>query len=132
MTDRVFIRHSDHPERNGHVTRTAFDNLWSRKGYVVEGDESPPPPAGGLRRTGSEDPVAVEMATGDPVVVPAADGEDDADGSSAPTVEGLNAALDEKAQLRSELEAAGVELDRRWGLKRLRTEAATIRDATDA
>lgn len=45
-----------------------------------------------------------------------------------PTEHDLNAQLDEKDQLRAELEAAGVEVDGRWGLKRLRAEAEAARD----
>lgn len=103
MDDRVFIRHPDQPHRNGYVTRRAFDSLWSRKGYVIEGDDTPAP-----------DP-AVE-----PVEVP-----------PTPSQDALNAKLDEKDQLRRLLEANGIEVDGRWGLKRLRTEAAPL-ESTEA
>jgi len=96
MNERVFIRHPDHPDRNGHVTRTAFDALWSKKGYVIEGDELAEP---------VDDMPAAEA-----------------------TPDQINAQLDEKARLRAVLEAAGVEVDGRWGLKRLQVEAETARD----
>lgn len=108
MTDRVFIRHPTYPERNGYVTQTAFDHLWSKKGYVVEGDGTGDP-------IGESGPETVEVPAGT-VVAP------------SPTVDQLNDELDEKDQLRRRLEAHGIEVDGRWGVKRLRTEAAGLDD----
>lgn len=130
MTDRVFIRHPDYPDRNGEVSRTAFDHLWSRKGYVIE-VTSPPSsevevPGGDLSPASSSGDTRLDSRQ-PPADTP--DGGDvDGDGTSATTAGGLNEALDEKAQLRSELEALGIVVDNRWGLKRLRTEAATARE----
>lgn len=110
MNDRVFIRHPDQPHHNGYVYRTAFDNLWSKKGYVIEADDTDLSPA-------------VEAVYGDadwvdPDRIVAADTP-----APQPTEE------DEVARLQGILAAHGVKVDRRWGLKRLRTEAATLEDS---
>ena len=91
MDDRVFIRLPGEPHRNGYVTRTAYEALWSKKGYVIEGDDQ------------HEEP---EAPTHD---------------DPAPETE-----EDETARLQGYLAAHGVKVDRRWGLKRLRTEAAAF------
>lgn len=109
MTDRLFIRHPDHPERNGYVTRTAFDALWSKKGYVPV--EAAPAPADDLnaeldRRAGIEPPTNQVETIPEPPESPE----------------------EEKARLTARLEAASVQVDRRWGLKRLRIEAANLGD----
>lgn len=107
MTDRVFVRHPDQPERNGYVTQAAFDVLWSKKGFVIDDPEQVTVDdlnAELDRRAG------VEPEEPDPVDESAADESPD----------------DEKARLTAQLEAAGVTVDRRWGLKRLRTEAANL------
>lgn len=101
MDDRVFIRHPDEPHRNGHVTRTAYDNLWSKKGYVIEGDEQPA----------------------------AAPPEDEPTESPATPEEPQETEADEASRLKGILAAHGVKVDKRWGLKRLRTETAIYRDA---
>jgi hypothetical protein len=121
VTDRLFIRHPDHPARNGYVTATAFENLWAKKGYVIEG-ESPPPELPEPGRAARDEPHGSEP------VSEASGGDAESDGSTAATADQLNADLDEKAQLRAELEAHGIEVDGRWGLKRLRAEAATARE----
>lgn len=46
MSERVFIRHPGHPERNGFVSQTAFNALWSKKGYVIEAQEEVTLPSG--------------------------------------------------------------------------------------
>ncbi len=107
MTDRLFIRHPLDPARNGYVTQTAFDALWSKKGYVIVGAD-PAEPLGDPQ-TATADELNAELdrrAADDP-----------------PDPE-----PDEKADLTARLEAAGVTVDRRWGLKRLRAEAALIGD----
>lgn len=110
MTDRVFIRHPDRPERNGYVSQTAFDVLWSKKGFIVDEPE-----------TVSADDLNAELdrRAG---IEPA-----DAD-SAAPVQAGDDAPDDEKARLTAQLEDAGVVVDGRWGLKRLRAEAANLAD----
>lgn len=99
MTDRVFVRHPDQPERNGYVSRTAFDALWSKKGFVINGEEATPVDVLNAeldRRAGIE---------------PAAESPED-----------------ETARLTAQLEAAGIQVDGRWKLKRLRIEAANLVD----
>jgi hypothetical protein len=115
VTDRVFIRHPDQPERNGYVTQTAFDALWSKKGFVIDDPDqvtSDDLNAELDRRAGVEP---------DPPAEPVAGEEPDAPDDSTPD--------DEKGRLAAQLEAAGITVDGRWGLKRLRTEAANL--ATD-
>jgi hypothetical protein len=98
VSDRVFVRHPDHPERNGYVRPEAFEALWKRKGYEV-----------------------VEPA-------PSRDAEPAADDAPALEREAaeLNATLDRKEQLRGLLDAKGIEWDGRWGVKRLEAEYAKV------
>lgn len=42
MSDRIFVRDPEHPERNGYVSQTAYDALWSKKGYVIEAPDPGP------------------------------------------------------------------------------------------
>ncbi len=107
MTDRLFIRHPAYPERNGHVTRTAFDALWSKKGYEIVAAEPLEDP-----QTATPDQLNAEL-----------DRRAAADEPDPPAPE---PAVDEKADLTAKLEAAGVTVDRRWGIKRLRTEVANL------
>lgn len=112
MTDRVFVRHPEQPERNGYVTQAAFDVLWSKKGFVIgEGPSAGP----------SEDDLNTELDRRAGVAP-----EEPAEPVAEPAAE--ESPEDEKARLTAKLESAGVVVDRRWGLKRLRTEAVTIAD----
>jgi hypothetical protein len=110
VSDRLFIRHPDRPDRNGYVTRAAFDALWSKKGYVIE--SAAPEKAttddlnAELDRRAGVDPAQAQAEAPPPPTDPD----------------------EEKAQLVARLEAGGVVVDKRWGLKRLRVEAAALED----
>lgn len=105
MTDRVFIRHPDQPERNGYVSQVAFDALWSKKGFVIDDPE-----------TVSVDDLNAEL-----------DRRAGIEPESQPVVEPADESPeDEKTRLAAQLEAAGLTVDRRWGIKRLRSEAANL------
>lgn len=109
MTDRVFVRHPDQPERNGYVSQAAFDALWSKKGFVIDDPEQVTIDdlnAELDRRAG----IASEIPAEKPTVEPAAE----------------ESPEDAKARLTAQLEAVGIPVDGRWGLKRLRTEAANL------
>lgn len=117
MSDRVFVRHPDHPERNGYVRPEAFEALWKKKGYeVVE-------PVGLVVSTEGADVSADVTAAWNDVAAP-----DELEREA----DELNATLDRKDQLRSLLDAKGVPWDGRWGVKRLEAEYAKVSGAGDA
>lgn len=96
-----------HPDgRDGYVTQFAFDVLWSKKGFVL-----------GRRGATPAEPAADEIE----VVV----------SGGEPTEPVDDASVDEAEVLREQLHAAGIKVDKRWGLKRLHTEVATLTDAGD-
>lgn len=104
MTDRLFVTHPEHLDRNGYVSQSAFDVLWSKKGYVVV--DAPAVP--------TEDDLNAELdrrAGLDPAAEPA-------DAPESPE--------DEAARLTAQLQAAGITVDGRWKLRRLRIEAANL------
>lgn len=114
MIDRVFIRHPDQPHRNGYVSQAAFDALWSKKGFVVDGPGEAVDDLNAEldRRAGLTEPASTPEAPQEPA---------EPDPAPEPPV-------DEKADLTAFLEARGVAVDGRWGIKRLRSEAAAFAD----
>jgi hypothetical protein len=114
VTDRVFIRHPDQPERNGYVSQIAFDALWSKKGFIVDD------PA-----TVTADDLNAELDRRARLAdAPTPETPQEPDPTPEPTV-------DEKADLTAQLETAGVVVDKRWGVKRLQAEVAALADDED-
>lgn len=114
MTDRLFIRHPAYPERNGHVTQTAFDALWSKKGYEIVGAEPAEPLEDPQTATPDQLNAELDRRAADPTT------------TVIEPVERAESPEDEAARLTAQLQAAGITADGRWRLKRLRVEAATM------
>lgn len=112
MSDTVRITH---PERDRTLTVPAnlFPGRLAAKGWRLAADQPP-------RVQVTERDIVHAWNTANAPADP------------APSEGDLNAQLDEKAALRAELERLGIEVDGRWGLKRLRTEAETARAAEAA
>lgn len=97
-----------HPDgRDGYVTQFAYDVLWSRKGFL-------PSRRGTTAEESPADDVEVVISGGEPTEAEVED-----------------QSVDEVEVLRERLRAVGIRVDKRWGLKRLRTEAATLSDEAD-
>lgn len=93
-----------HPDgRDGYVTQFAFDVLWSKKGFIL-----------GRRGVAPVEPQSDDIE----VVISGGEPEDPGPVEDAP--------VDETEALREQLRAADVKVDKRWGLKRLQAEVATL------